>query len=204
MNPGARSPAGLARRLGASAYEGLLLGALLVLVGFALLAVVSPPLELSATRVPGGTSKPLYLMSPAARHLSAIVTFVACGVYCGSLWSGGRRSLPMKTWRLALSTAAGQPVGVPAAVLRYLACWTGPALAIGGYVILQPAGYGRWALATLAFNYAWALLDRDRQFFQDRVAGTRLIADGGIRAEHAASDRESPHHRQRDAERSHE
>jgi uncharacterized RDD family membrane protein YckC len=197
VNPGAGSPAGLARRLGASAYEGLLLGALLVLVGFALLALVSPPVEPDAMRIPGpaGTSKPLYLMSPAARHLSAIATFAACGAYCGSLWSGGRRSLPMKTWRLALSTAAGQPVGVPAAMVRYLACWAGPALAIGCYLALQPLGYGPWALLALAFNYAWALLDRDRQFFQDRVAGTRLMMDGRSRAGHASNGPGSYTHR---------
>ncbi len=190
MNPGAKSAAGLARRLGASAYEGLLLGALAVLVGFALLALVGPPVEPQAMRLanPAGISKPLYLMSPAARRLSAIVTFAACGAYCGWLWSGGRRSLPMKTWRLALSTAAGRPVGVRTALLRYLAWWAGPALAIGGYVALQPAGYGRWAVVALAFNYAWALLDRERQFFQDRVAGTRLVMDGSTRAGHAADD----------------
>jgi uncharacterized RDD family membrane protein YckC len=190
VNPGARSPAGLARRLAASTYEGLLLGALLVLVGFALLALVGPPVEPDAMRARdlAGPSKPLYLMSPAARHLSAIVIFASCGAYCGLLWSGGRRSLPMKTWRLALSTTAGQPVGVPAAMLRYLACWAGPALAIGGYVAVHPAGYGRWAVVALAFNYVWALLDRDRQFFQDRVAGTRLITDGGVGAGHAAND----------------
>lgn len=197
MNPGARSPAGLVRRLGASAYEGLLLGALLVLVGFALLALVSPPAELDPTRVPrpAGMSKPLYLMSPAARYLSAVVTFAACGAYCSWLWSDGRRSLPMKTWRIALSTVAGQPVGLPTAMLRYLACWAGPALAISCYLALQPVGYGRWALVALAFNYAWALLDRDRQFFQDRVAGTRLMMDGGTPAGHAANGPGSYTHR---------
>jgi uncharacterized RDD family membrane protein YckC len=190
VNSGARSAAGLARRLGASAYEGLLLGALLLLVGFALLAIVGPPVGPDAMWTPGpaGMSKPLYLMSPGARHVSAIASFAACGAYCAWLWSGGRRSLPMSTWRLALSTAAGQPVGVPAAMVRYLACWAGPALAISCYLALQPVGYGRWALVALAFNYACALLDQDRQFFQDRVAGTRLIMDSGPFAGHAAHD----------------
>jgi hypothetical protein len=27
----------------------------------------------------------------------------------------------------------------------------------------------------LAINYAWALVNSDRQFLQDRVAGTRLV-----------------------------
>jgi hypothetical protein len=168
-----------------------LLGALLLLLCSALLAFVGPPLEADAMWAPGpaGLSRPLYLMSPGARHLSAIASFAACGAYCAWLWSGGRRSLPMKTWRLALSTAAGKPVSVLAALVRYLACWTGPALAIGGYIALQPLGYGRWASVALAFNYAWAFLDRDRQFFQDRVAGTRLIMDGSPGAGAAASDR---------------
>jgi hypothetical protein len=116
-------------------------------------------------------------MSAAARRLSAAVIFAACGVYCGWLWSGKRRTLPMKTWRLALRTATGEPVGQPTAALRYLACWTGPALAIGAYAAVEPLGYSRWALLPLAFNYAWALVDRDRQFFQDRLAGTRLMVD---------------------------
>ncbi len=197
MNPGARSAAGLARRLGASAYEGLLLGALLLLVGFALLAIVGPPVGPDPMWTPGpaGMSKPLYLMSPGARHVSAIASFAACGAYCTWLWSGGRRSLPMRTWRLALSTAAGQQVGVPAAMVRYLACWAGLALAISCYLALQPAGYGRWALVALAFNYAWALLDRDRQFLQDRVAGTRLMMDGGTPAGHTANGPGSYTHR---------
>ena len=33
----------------------------------------------------------------------------------------------------------------------------------------------RRALALLAVNYAWALVDRDRQYLQDRIAGTRLF-----------------------------
>jgi uncharacterized RDD family membrane protein YckC len=173
VNSGAERLAGLGRRLGASAYEGLLLAALLVLVGFALLPAVAP----TPGRDPAATSRSLYLMSPAARHLSAAVMFGACGVYCGWLWSGGRRTLAMKTWRLALSTAAGQPVGFPATVLRYVACWTGPALGIGAYLALEPLGHGRWSVTLLAFNYAWALVDRDGCYFQDRVAGTRLIVD---------------------------
>jgi RDD family protein len=165
--------------VGASAYEGMLLAALLVLVGFVLLPAVTPAAKVAAIPAgrPLGAAKPLYLMSPAGRHLSAAVMFAVCGVYCSWLWGGGRRTLPMRTWRLGLRTVAGQPVRVPTAALRYVACWAGPALAIGGYTAVQALGYGRWALVPLVFNYAWALVDRDCQFFQDRVAGTRLVVD---------------------------
>jgi hypothetical protein len=40
---------------------------------------------------------------------------------------------------------------------------------------LRPLGHGRWALAALALNYAWAFVDMDRQFLHDRIAGTRLM-----------------------------
>jgi len=37
------------------------------------------------------------------------------------------------------------------------------------------AGYARSAVGLLALNYAWALVDPDRQFLHDRIAGTRLV-----------------------------
>jgi uncharacterized RDD family membrane protein YckC len=148
--------AGLARKLGASAYEGLLLAALLLLVGFALLPIVTPTnaVTVSALRGPGADQPVPYLMSRRARVASGAVLFGVCGAYCIGLWSGGRRTLPMKTWRLALRSTGGAPVPAQTVILRYFACWTGPALAIAGYLALAPSGHGRWALALLAVNYA--------------------------------------------------
>ena len=48
--------------------------------------------------------------------------------------------------------------------------------AIAGYLALAPMGHGRWALALVAVNYAWAFVDRDRQYLQDRIARTRFFA----------------------------
>jgi hypothetical protein len=177
MDSAAARPAGLARRLAASGYEGLLLTALLIGVGFALLPLVSPTPDPAGATMPSheNAGRSLYAIAPGARRLSAAVIFAVGGSYCGWFWSGGRRSLAMKTWRLALGTTSGGPVAVPTATLRYLACWMGPALAIASYQALQPLGYGRWAWLLLAVNYAWAFIDRDRQFLQDRVARTRLV-----------------------------
>jgi hypothetical protein len=170
--------AGLARKLGASAYEALLLAALLLLVGFALLPIVTPTdsVAFNALRDAGAGQPVPYLMSRPARAVSAALLFGVCGAYCVGLWSGGRRTLPMKTWRLALGRAGGAPVPPRTAVLRYFACWIGPAAAIAGYFALAPLGHGRWALALVAVNYAWAFVDRDRQYLQDRIARTRLFA----------------------------
>lgn len=177
MDAAAARPAGLARRLAASVYESLLLTALLIGVGFALLPLVSPTPDPAAAPMPSraNADRSVYAIAPEARHLSAAVIFAVGGIYCGWFWSAGRRSLAMKTWRLALATASGGPVTVPTATLRYLACWVGPALAIASYQALEPLGYGRWASLLLAVNYAWAFIDRDRLFLQDRVARTRLV-----------------------------
>ena len=83
----------------------------------------------------------------------------------------------MKTWRLGLVTVAGGPVTLGrAALLRYLACWIGPALAVAAYRALHPLGLGAHAAWLVAFNFLWAFVDPDRQFLHDRIAGTRIVA----------------------------
>jgi uncharacterized RDD family membrane protein YckC len=81
----------------------------------------------------------------------------------------------MRTWGLTIVTTAGAAVSPERAAVRYVAGWMGPACAIAGYLALRPYGHRRWALALLAVNYAWALVDRDRRFLHDRLAGTRLL-----------------------------
>jgi uncharacterized RDD family membrane protein YckC len=161
--------AGLVRRLAASLYESLLLAALALALGFALLPVLSAAPALPADE------RALPLPTPAGQAISFGCLFAFLGAYCVWGWSGGRRTLPMKTWRLAMETTDGAPVSLSRAVLRYAAWWIGPALAIGTYVGLRPLGHGRWALALLALNYAWALVNADQQFMHDRVAGTRMV-----------------------------
>ena len=117
----------------------------------------------------------LPLLNPGARAISFGCLFVVLGAYCVWGWSGGRRTLPMRTWRIAMESAAGARISIARAALRYAAWWIGPALAIAAYAALRPLAYGRWALALLAVDYAWALVDSDRQFLHDRIAGTRLV-----------------------------
>ena len=156
--------AGLVRRLAATAYETLLLAALAVAVGLAMLPWM-----------PAAASRTLTLPGSDARAVSFACLFTVAGAYCLWLWSGGRRTLPMRTWGIALVTAAGAVVTPGRAAVRYLAAWIAPACAIAAYLMLRPYGHRRWAAAFLTLNYAWALVDRDRCFLHDRLAGTRLI-----------------------------
>ena len=78
-------------------------------------------------------------------------------VYFGWQWSGGRRTLAMKTWRLRLVGENGQPLAPPQAILRYF--WVWPSLLLGGIGIF------------------WALFDRDGRFLHDRLAHTQVLRD---------------------------
>jgi uncharacterized RDD family membrane protein YckC len=163
----ARALASLPRRIAAVTYESLLLGALVLALGFAML-------PLSGLSTTGERS--LAVLPPAARAVSFSIIFAVCGAYSVWSWTGGRRTLAMKTWRIALENASGPVVTARQALLRYLACWIAPACAILAYLPLRHDGHGRWALALLALNHAWAFIDPDRQFLHDRIAGTRLVA----------------------------
>lgn len=82
--------------------------------------------------------------------------FVVLLIYCVGFWCHGGQTLAMKTWRLRLLTRSGDPLRPMQALLRYLLCW--PSLCLGGIGLL------------------WALVDRDRQFLHDRIAGTQLVS----------------------------
>jgi uncharacterized RDD family membrane protein YckC len=89
------------------------------------------------------------------RHLLQAWIVVVVGAYFVAFWTRGGQTLPMKTWRIRLVRHDGAPVGVGRAIHRYL-------LALLG-------------LAALGLGFGWALLDRDRQFLHDRLAGTALV-----------------------------
>jgi uncharacterized RDD family membrane protein YckC len=131
--------ASLSVRLLALLYEAVLLGALLLLATAAFVAIAGE-----------STGQPRRLL------LQGYLIAVA-GLYFVWSWTGGRRTLPMRTWRLRLLDARGATPSVRSAIVRYLAALIG--IPLGGV------------------GLAWALVDRDHQFLHDRLAGTRLVRD---------------------------
>jgi uncharacterized RDD family membrane protein YckC len=163
--------ASLARRLGALLYESLLLVAIVFVASFLALPLISP-----------GHARSVDALSvPALPERVALfcMLFAILAWYFVWSWTGGRRTLPMKTWRLALVLSTGQSLPARAALLRYLATWIGPALALVIYAVLHRYGFGAHALWLIAFNFLWALVDPERQFLHDRIAGTRIVRDEG-------------------------
>lgn len=165
------APAGLARRFAALAYELLLLVAIVFATGFLLLPLVTP-------RRAGSAATALTVPALPERVALFCLLFATMAAYFVWCWSDGRRTLPMKTWRLRLVLPDGRSVPARIALARYLATWIGPALALGAYAALQRHGIGAHAAWLVAFNFLWAFVDPQRQFLHDRIAGTRIVAAG--------------------------
>jgi uncharacterized RDD family membrane protein YckC len=162
--------ASLRRRFASLVYELLLLVALLFVASFALLPLVTPG--------HAGSAQALTVPALPQRVAMSCVLFAVLAGFFTWCWAQGRRTLPMKTWRLRLVLADGGPVPAKVALLRYLAVWIGPALSLAAYSALAHTGYGAHAAWLVAFNWLWAFVDRERQFLHDRVAGTRIVLAG--------------------------
>lgn len=93
-------------------------------------------------------------LSGMVRHVFQLYLFVVLGAYFIACWCRGR-TLPMQAWKLRLTRVTGRPVGVGRALLRYALAWP--------------------SLLCLGIGILWALVDRDRQFLHDRLAGTRIV-----------------------------
>ena len=89
------------------------------------------------------------------RNLLQVWILLVVGAYFVWFWTRGGQTLPMKTWRIRLVRHDGAPVGTGRAIHRYL-------IAILG-------------TAALGLGFLWALIDRDRQFLHDLLAGTALV-----------------------------
>jgi len=158
--------AGVLRRWAALVYEALLVTALVFIASFLLSPLVSPG---SAAR------GELVMPSPLARVGSFLALFTLGGVFFAWIWSEGRRTLPMKAWRLTLVAVDGKSPSRRRALARYLAAWIGPGLAVIAYALLSPHGLAALAWPLVFVNWLAALVDPQRQFLHDRIAGTRIL-----------------------------
>ena len=95
----------------------------------------------------------------AARPLLQLYLAGLAALYFGWQWLHGGQTLPMKTWRLKLVRADGGPLTRAHALKRMLFACAGT-IALGA-------------------GFLWALVDPDRQFLHDRLAGTKIVKDEG-------------------------
>lgn len=158
-NQGLVTP-GLARRLAAFVYEGVLLFGVTMLTGL----------------LYAGLTQQRHALQGKA-GLQAFM-FVVLGIYFVWFWSRGGQTVAMQAWNIRLVMADGRPVSQARALMRYLLAWLWfmPALATAFWADLQGPGAATTLLLAGVLTYAaLTRLRPDRQFWHDAVCGTRLI-----------------------------
>jgi uncharacterized RDD family membrane protein YckC len=116
--------------------------------------------------------------APIAQYGMKVWSFIVAGAYFIYSWTNSGHTLALKTWRMHILTDRDQPLTLHTATLRYLLAWGWflPALLVR--TIFGLHGKGETAAVITVGIVGWsltALLDRDRQFLHDRLAGTRLV-----------------------------
>ncbi len=150
---------GVARRMAAFLYEGVLLFGVVFVSGLVYAALTQQRHALQ-----GQTGL-------------QVLVFIVLAVYFVTFWSRGGQTVAMRAWHVRLVTTGGAPVTPARALARYLVAWLwfAPALLAARAANLHSATQivslvvvGVVAYALLAF------LHPQRQFFHDAVCGTRL------------------------------
>ncbi|CAM4036568.1 RDD family protein [Roseateles saccharophilus] len=153
-------PPGLARRLAAFLYEGVLLFGVTFFAGF-----LYSVLTRQQHAMQGRTGLGVFL-------------FFVLGLYFVGFWTRSGQTLAMKTWHLRVVDTAGRPLGWGRALLRYCLGWLWflPALLSvwalglhGGVAI-----FGSLAAGVLAYLLI-ARLHPQRQFLHDTICGSRVV-----------------------------
>ena len=84
-------------------------------------------------------------------------------VFCGLSWTRGGQTVGMKAWQIRVVASDAGSIDWPRAALRFFASW----------LSLLPAGAGYW----------WALVDRERCCWHDRLSRTRVVRAAPLSAE---------------------
>jgi uncharacterized RDD family membrane protein YckC len=163
---------GVARRMAAFVYEGVLLFGVVFIAGYLYAALTQQRHALQ-----GQTGLQVFV-------------FFVLALYFVVFWSRGGQTVAMRAWHVRLVTAGDAALSPARAFARYLLAWLwfAPALLAAHLADLHSAV----AIFTLLFAgiaaYALlALLHPQRQFLHDALCGTRLVTwrTGARRAQSA-------------------
>lgn len=84
-----------------------------------------------------------------------VYVFLVLGAYFLWYWRTGGQTLAMQTWKLRIVNAEGGRISLRQGCIRYALAW--PSVLLFGIGVV------------------WALVDKERQFLHDRLAGTRIV-----------------------------
>ncbi|MBZ5487091.1 RDD family protein [Halomonas aquamarina] len=139
-------PAGLARRLGALAYDGVLVLALWLIMATLHLAlfqlVVSPPVQTVGASA-------MFVWSLRLLLLAATTLF-----FC-FFWRRAGMTLGMQAWRLRVQSVEGKRPSTRQCLIRCTVAW----------ISLMALGLGYW----------WVIIDRHHRSWPDIASDTRTV-----------------------------
>jgi uncharacterized RDD family membrane protein YckC len=153
---------GLARRLAAFVYEGILLFALVMITAL--------------------VYSPLVGQRNAMEHRTGLIITlgIVIGAYFVFFWTRSGQTLPLKTWHIRLIRLDGRPLSIAQALLRYVLSYLWWVLPIVTALQMRQHGLGFGAISVVGILglLAYALLSRvlpGRQFLHDVICKTQLI-----------------------------
>ncbi len=151
---------GIARRMAAFLYEGVLLFGVVFVAGY-----LYGTLTQQRHALLGRTGLQVFI-------------FVVLAIYFVTFWSRGGQTVAMRAWHLRLVTAGGAEVSPLRALARYLLAWLwfAPALTAAYATGLHSTAqiFTLIIVGVVAFALL-ALVHPQRQFLHDAVCGTRLV-----------------------------
>ena len=151
---------GVARRMAAFVYEGVLLFGVVFVAGF-----VYSTLTRQDHALRGQTGL-------------QVVVFAVLALYFVTFWSRGGQTVAMRAWHVRLVTSDGAAVTRWRALARYLLSWLwfAPALLAARVAGLHSAAeiFTLMVVGVLVYA-ALAFMHPQRQFLHDALSGTRLI-----------------------------
>jgi uncharacterized RDD family membrane protein YckC len=155
--PSAAPPAGLARRLAAFIYEGVLLFAVLFFACF--LYVVLTRQKDALFGLPG-----------------YVFAFLVPAAYFLYFWTRTGQTLALKTWHLRVVDRHGQPLRLGRALARYVLSWLWVLPGLSLWALGMRGGALAAGLAVWVLTYLMtARLHPERQLPHDLLAGSRVI-----------------------------
>jgi uncharacterized RDD family membrane protein YckC len=139
--------AGLLRRLAALLYDGFLVAAIWMAIGFCIQLIVGP----DSNQLVDGVIQ----INPVVRAITfTLMVSSAAGFYIW-FWMRSGQTLGMVSWRLKVLDTENELPTLPKALMRFILAW--PAFFLFG------------------IGYFWMYIDQDKDAIHDRLSNTKVV-----------------------------
>lgn len=139
--------AGLFRRLASLLYDGSIVGAIWMLIGFIVQLAVGPD---TSQLVDGRVQT-----DPVLGNILFFLMVASCTGFFLWFWTRSGQTVGMLAWRIKVVDRNGEAISVRQAGIRFLLAWP--------------------AFFALGLGYLWLLVDAEGDALHDKISGTRVV-----------------------------